>query len=109
MRSPGGMAVDLLFASCGIEEEIVAAASPIDLPGVGQIPVASSEHLVAMKVLSSTPDRPLDATDLVGILAAGPVDLGVVRGALERITRAGYHRGQDLPAKLQELVSRSRR
>lgn len=50
--SPDVAVVDLMFASTGIEPEIVSAATPIDvLPGV-TVRVASLAHLLAMKVLA---------------------------------------------------------
>ena len=54
--SPGqtasGVVVDLLFASSGIEPEIVAAADPLEVfPGV-TLPVACRGHLIALKTLS---------------------------------------------------------
>ncbi|MFI5401543.1 MAG: hypothetical protein ACHQ1G_01195 [Planctomycetota bacterium] len=47
-----GTVTDLLFASSGIEPEIVAAAEPLEvLPDV-RLPVARLSHLLALKVLS---------------------------------------------------------
>lgn len=47
--------IDLLFASSGIEDEIVAAATEVDvLPGL-RVPVASTGHLMALKVLAGRP------------------------------------------------------
>jgi len=44
--------VDLLFASSGIEHEVVAAAEPIELLPELTIRVATTGHLVARKILS---------------------------------------------------------
>jgi len=58
-----GVVVDLLFATAGIEAEIVAAAEKLEiLPGV-VVPVATAGHLVALKLLarddaSAGPGRP---------------------------------------------------
>ena len=57
LMSSSRVKVDLLFASSGIEKEIVAGATPIDLGTAGTVPVASAEDLLAMKILSMT-DRP---------------------------------------------------
>ena len=55
-----GAVIDLLFASCGIEPEIVAAAERTALaPGLA-VSVARTGHLIAMKLLSESPQRPQD-------------------------------------------------
>src|SRR3954468_24882901 len=46
LMSPSGVKVDLLFASSGIEVEIVDRATPIDYEGVGSVPVANAEELL---------------------------------------------------------------
>ncbi|MFI5394887.1 MAG: nucleotidyl transferase AbiEii/AbiGii toxin family protein [Candidatus Binatia bacterium] len=56
LRLPGaserGVVADLLFASSGIEAEVVAAAEPLEVfPGV-VVPVAQIGHLVALKLLA---------------------------------------------------------
>jgi hypothetical protein len=45
-----------LFASSGIEFEIVARAIPVEMPDIGQIPIARAEERLSMKVLSMTGD-----------------------------------------------------
>jgi Nucleotidyl transferase AbiEii toxin, Type IV TA system len=77
-HSGGGMIIDLLFASSGIEPEIAASATQIEvLPGMS-LPVASIGHLIAMKLLSRDDDRrPNDSADLVALSnAADKSDLG---------------------------------
>jgi hypothetical protein len=37
--------VDLLFASSGIEDEVVARATLVDMGASGRLPVASAEEL----------------------------------------------------------------
>ena len=54
LQSPLGFVVDLIAATCGIEREVVERATLVDLPGVGQLPVARSEELLARKILSMT-------------------------------------------------------
>ena len=99
--SPSGVKVDLLFASSGIETEIVDRATSIDFGGVGAVPVASAEELLAMKVLSMTDVRLQDRIDAQRLLQFTPaLDLSLVRGHLARITARGYAREQDLEAKL---------
>lgn len=97
-----GLLTDLLFASSGIEAEIVAAAEPMEiLPGL-TLPVASVAHLVAMKLLSHHPTRrPRDGEDLIALLrVASEADLRAARAALALITARGFHRGRDLEATL---------
>lgn len=70
-----GSVVDLLFASSGIEREIADAATREEIvPGL-ILPVATSGHLVAMKVLSEGPARFQDSADLLALLAHGGEDV----------------------------------
>jgi hypothetical protein len=102
--------VDLLFASSGIEHEIVARATELEaFPGV-MMPVASIGDLIAMKVLAHDERRrPHDAIDLRALaVAAGPADLEVAREAVETIIARGCHRGRDLVALLDQALARYR-
>ena len=104
-----GVKVDLLFASSGIEPEIVASSSEIDVLSVGALPVASAEDLLATKVLSMTERRLQDRVDAQNILKYREhLDLVAVRARLELITQRGFHREQDLDAKLDALVREER-
>ncbi len=50
-----GLAIDLLFASSGVEPEIVAMAQALEVfPGVA-VPVILPGHLLALKVLAGRP------------------------------------------------------
>ncbi|HET7486586.1 MAG TPA: nucleotidyl transferase AbiEii/AbiGii toxin family protein [Acidimicrobiales bacterium] len=103
-----GEAVDLLFASSGIEPEIAAAAEQLEiLPGL-VLPVARTGHLIALKLLAADPiSRPQDAVDLRALLdAAGPEDVEVARRAVGLIEARGFQRGRDLEAALDDLLSR---
>ena len=103
---PGeGLGVDLLFASSGVEAEIVAMADLLEtFPGLF-VPVARLGHLLALKVLAG---RPRDVDDCVALLErAGPADLRQARDTLDLIERRGFHRGKDLQADLAKM-SRSR-
>jgi hypothetical protein len=105
VRSPEGIAVDLLFASCGIELEIVERAESMTVPDVGPVAVARSEELLAMKLLSMSPKRLQDRMDAQNLLRFHPdLDLDAVRDNLHRITARGYHRGRDLMALLDEIL-----
>ncbi len=106
-RSPAPQApvVDLLFASSGIESEVVAAAEPIEILPRLTIPVATTGHLIALKVLSrDDARRPQDLVDLRTLLGtASAVDLEVARHALGLIAVRGYGRGRDLLADMSGL------
>jgi predicted nucleotidyltransferase len=105
LRSPSGIVVDLLAASSGVEREVVERAEPVSIEGVGTIPVARAEELLALKVLSATDARPQDRMDAVNlILVNTSIDLRAVSDLLARIEERGFHRGQDLGAKLAAIV-----
>jgi predicted nucleotidyltransferase len=109
LQSGEGVAVDLLAASCGIEHEIVAQAGDVDFPGVGRIPVARVEGLLAMKVLAMTERRLQDRLDALSIVLTNPdLDVEAVRDALRVIAARGYHRNQDLLAKLDMVLTEAR-
>lgn len=101
---------DLLFASSGIEAEIVANAEDMELlPGV-HIRVADTAHLIALKVLARDDvGRPQDIADLRALLRdATSGDLTRARDALKLIAQRGYHRGRDLELELDRLLSERR-
>ncbi len=60
--------VDLLFASSGIEREVVVSANLIEILAGMVMPVATVSHLIALKVLSSSPQRPRDFEDLRALI-----------------------------------------
>jgi len=105
LRSPSGITVDLLTASSGIEAEIVARSSLVTIEGVGDVPVAAAEELVAMKVLSMDERRLQDRIDAMKLLEVNQdLDVERVRDDLKLIEQRGFHRRQDLAAKLQPLL-----
>jgi hypothetical protein len=64
-----GAVVDLLFASSGIEPEVVAAADWIEVVPGFTVPVARLGHLIALKVLARDDrTRPQDRVDLAALL-----------------------------------------
>jgi len=110
LLAPQGVKVDLLTASSGIEHEVVEGATPVTLEGVGALPVASAEDLLSLKVLSMTDRRLQDRIDADRLVAVNfNLDLGRVRHNLELITARGFHRDQDLLAKLEALIANGAR
>jgi Domain of unknown function (DUF1814). len=110
-EAPHGLLLDLLFASSGIEEEIVASADEIEvLPGL-TIPIARTGHLVALKALARNDrDRPQDLDDIRALLrGASRVDVEDARGAVRWIEERGYSRGRRLAEELEELLAANRR
>jgi predicted nucleotidyltransferase len=102
---PLGPVIDLLFASSGIESEVVGHAEPLELlPGL-RIGVARTGHLIALKVLARDDvNRPQDLVDLRALLRVASTDeLTRARHSLRLIAERGYHRGRDLEAELRRL------
>ena len=102
-----GVVVDLLFASSGVEAEVVAAAERLEiLPGL-TVPVARAGHLAVLKLLArDDATRPQDVADL---LALRPVlsarDLQYAEEAARLIVERGYGRGRDLITSLSVFLS----
>lgn len=110
LASSGGVIVDLLFASSGIESELVAEGEVVELtPGFG-VPVARVGHLLALKVLAARPERGQDLTDIQSLKrVADPGELQRAREALELIARRGFDREKDLQAEFARLLAGSSR
>lgn len=98
--------VDLLFASSGIEPEIIAEASEIEVFPDLVAPVAEIGHLIAMKVLSRDDSRrDQDKGDLRRLITkASKDDVQIARSLLGIIQARGYHRGKDLLGELDETM-----
>jgi predicted nucleotidyltransferase len=104
-----GTLVDILFASSGIEPEIVAQSELLEiLPGT-VVPVARVGHLIALKLLARDDrHRPQDWDDLRALLVeATPQDLSLAREAVRLIELRGFSRGRNLVAALEELLESS--
>ncbi|MGB3969603.1 MAG: nucleotidyl transferase AbiEii/AbiGii toxin family protein [Planctomycetota bacterium] len=100
--------LDLLFASCGFENEVVAAATMMSLPGVGPVRIARTGHLIAMKVLAESDAREHDRADLRALVAAARApELELARQAMRLIEQRGYARGKNLGAVLEQFVGGS--
>ena len=109
-HTPQTPVVDLLFASSGIEREVVAAAEGIELLPNLSIGVATTGHLIALKVLSRDDiTRPQDLMDLRALLkVASATELARARESLVLISARGYHRGRDLEQELNQLFDPQR-
>jgi len=105
-----GVVLDLLFASSGIEQEVVAQAEHlIILPGL-TLPVARAGHLIALKVLArDDQSRPQDHQDLVALIREAPdSEIARARDALATITARGFHRGRLLGESLERVLQEVR-
>jgi hypothetical protein len=104
-EKPNGVIVDLLFASSGIENEIVRAAGPMRVLPDLTVPVACREHLIALKLLALGPWRRNDAGDLGYLLKdITPSELARTREAIALIEARGFNRGKALNAVLDEFI-----
>lgn len=107
-ESADGMVVDLLFASSGIEPELVRAAVEVDVGASTLVKVVRAGHLVALKLLAQDPDtRPQDALDLRSLRdTLSAEELALARDACALIEARGYARSRDLSLLLEQLVAR---
>lgn len=104
-----GVLCDLLFATAGIEEEVVAAAEILEVMRGLHAPVARTGHLLALKVLALRPDRPQerpqDFADIRELLqVADAAELRRAREAIGLISRRGFDRGKDLEALFEDQL-----
>lgn len=118
LRVPGeesaGVVADLLFASSGIEPEVVATAEELEVMSELSMPVARTGHLLAMKVLAldlEHPERrPQDLGDIKELLrVADEEEIERARNGVDLVTRRGYGRSRDdrprnLRAELEDLI-----
>ena len=102
-----GPIFDLLFASSGIESEVVSGAEEEEVFSGLLVPVANRGHLLALKVLSRSDSRPQDAIDIHALLReADESDLDRAREAVSLIVRRGYARGKDLATALEGFIEK---
>jgi hypothetical protein len=107
---PEGIVIDLLFASSGIESEIVDSSERLEVfPGI-EARVASRSHLMAMKVLARDDrTRPQDLDDLRSLLArASTEEVETTRGLLLLITERGFARRRNLVESFELLLREER-
>jgi predicted nucleotidyltransferase len=106
-RNGSDVLVDLLFASSGIENEVVASADHLEVLPRLTVPVATTPHLIALKVLAG---RSQDLTDLGYLIpSASSAELDAAREAVKLIQARGFSRGQDVAADLQTLIADANR
>lgn len=101
------LVTDLLFASSGIEDQVVGGAELVEvLPGL-TLPVASAAHLVAMKVLARDDrQRPADADDLRRLGEGMTVaQWEQALAAAEAISARGFDRGRDVVGGVRALAA----
>jgi predicted nucleotidyltransferase len=99
--------IDLLFASSGIEPEIVRDAEELVVLEEVTVRVATRAHLIALKVLARDDrHRPQDWDDLRALLAeASDDEVAAARVALAMIEKRGYNRGRSLAEDLARALA----
>ncbi|HEX3070435.1 MAG TPA: nucleotidyl transferase AbiEii/AbiGii toxin family protein [Thermoanaerobaculia bacterium] len=107
---PEGIVIDLLFASSGIESEIVDSSDRLEVFAGIEARVASVSHLMAMKILARDDrTRPQDLDDLRSLLArASGTDIETTRALLLLITERGFARRRNLVESFELLLREER-
>lgn len=103
--------VDLLFASSGIEVEVVEGSTPVELFPQVEVNVAAIPHLIAMKVLAANDrHRHQDLADIEALMAeAAEEELEEAERLLGLMAARRSHRGKDLIGELRALRARQPR
>jgi len=97
--------IDLLFASSGIEPEIVAMADSLEVFPKLSLPVARVGHLLALKLLARAESRPQDEIDLHALLAVATAeDKALAEKAVHLIAARGFQRDKNLAEEWAELI-----
>ena len=105
----GGLVVDLLFASCGIEPELVDAAELLEVGDKLCVPVSSVAHLLVAEVLArDDEDRPQDALDIAALVREMDASdwLEAVRAA-SLVQARGYGRDRDIVSDIEMLKAKT--
>ena len=99
-----GVVADLLFASSGIEAEIVTAAERLEIFAGLALPVACAGHLAALKLLAADArTRPQDAVDLRALREiASDEEIARAGSAARLIEERAFARGRDLTRAVAE-------
>jgi predicted nucleotidyltransferase len=105
-----GVLLDLLFASSGIEGEIVAEAEILEVLPELLVPVARIEHLIALKILSRDDrERPQDIIDLRALTKrASSEERARAETALALIESRGFHRERHLRSLFADFLREDR-
>jgi len=100
--------LDLLFASSGIEKEIVLNAESLEIFPNVFFKVATIGHLIAMKLLAQSEDRPQDSIDLKNLFkVADESQILIAKQAIELIEKRGFNRGRELSKILKETLNKN--
>jgi hypothetical protein len=104
-RDAQGVVLDLLFASSGIEPEIVDTAEVVEVFEGIRVPLATVSSLLAQKVLARDDvERPQDRVDIAKLLGvASDGDLAEAERLLLLVEARGFARQRDLIADLGRL------
>jgi len=106
-RVAPGIVLDLLFASSGIERELVSDAENFSVSESLSLPVIRIGHLLALKLLSRDDiRRPQDIADIRALLSvADEAERRRAEEALDLIQARGFARGRDLRAAFAGLLA----
>jgi predicted nucleotidyltransferase len=111
-QPPAGEApviVDLLFASSGVEPELPQQAEVIPLLAGVEVPVARTGHLLALKVLSRSPEWPQDSADIATLMQViDAVERARAVDAARLIASRGFARGKSLETESWHWSGRAR-
>ncbi len=104
-RYAEGVVLDLLFASSGIEPEIVEAAEVVEVFEGIRVPLATVPCLLAQKILARDDvERPQDRVDIAKLLGvASDGDLVEAERLLVLIESRGFARQRELVEDLRRL------
>lgn len=100
-----GLVVDLMFASSGVEPEIVRSAEIMQVMPRVAVPVVRSGHLYALKILAGRPKDQEDCQSLRRRMK--PEDFEEARTTLELIAERGFHRGKNLIVEFERSLNPS--
>lgn len=99
-----------MFATCGIENEIVESAEIEEVLPDCHIKVADAPSLIAMKILSANKARrPLDSMDIIYLLEkVDSKGLKKTKELLQLIQERGFNREKDLIKEMNSFVKNSK-
>ena len=102
-----GVLVDLLFASSGLESEIVESAQVLEILPNLLVPAARTPHLVVLKLLArDDATRPQDAMDLRALRKAlDASEAAEVRRLAALVVERGFNRDRHLPGLADAYLS----